>query len=329
MATFDEAVPSLGELLAGQQQAPQYAQPQQQDGGVLGGARNWLQSNPEMGMMLLGTMMAAARGHNMGNAVAEGAKFSLNAQIGKGQYEQQEKDKALKQANEDKRMALEERKTAAQEQTSASQNKYYGAQTEEVLRSSEEKKRNEGLGRQKLETQLKQYDEAIATSKDARKTAELQRRRLAVQTQLEETYGSMEREAAITGQQLDNEGKVSRNLKSEADVARAAIDMADWTKMTAEERTHALYAKGAGKTPATASERLQNFVQRAGANYTDVNGKMNMKQLMKDWEDIEAYGTPKADATAQDRQAKFNAAKAATRVGGIFTFEGKTYRRDQ
>lgn len=355
MTQFDEAVPSLGELLAGpgQQQAPNYAAPEpQQQGGFLGGAKSWLNNNPAMGMMLLGTMMAAARGHDLGNAVAEGAKFGLNAQVGKGQFETQEAERKRKQeledkrlgfeeqraANEGKRLGFEEQRLGLEQQrvtqagkTAQSQNEYYGAQTEEIRRKGREAEATAPLNRQRIEKQLAAIDEQIANSRDSRKTSALQRKRLAIQTQLDEEFGAMEREADITGKQLGNQGKVLANQKGEAEVARAAIDMADWTRMTGEQRAAALYGNG-GKAPKTPSERLQAFIASAGDNYADLaTGELDMPRLLKDFQEIEAYGTPQQGAAAAAevaaQQQQIAAARAAVKPGEIYTVNGKSYRR--
>lgn len=327
MNTFDEAVPNLSELLAGQPVAPNYQQQPQEDSGVLGGARNWLQSNPAMSAMLLGTMMAAARGHNLGNAVSEGARFSLGAQMDQRERQEKDAERTRSQQMEDKKLGLEERRVAAQEKTANSTNEYYGAQTAETKRKTSESAKNEGLNRQRLEKQLAQIDEEIANSKDARKTSALQRKRAALQLKLDEEYAPEERGAQVTGMQLDNQGKVLRNEGAEAEAGMKKLNADEWAKAKPEERWAASYGKGT-KAPATAKERFQQYIKNNGDLYVDMQGKLDFPRMQKDFEETEMYGdTAAQEAKAGEQRARIEAARNAVKPGQTYTVDGKTYLR--
>lgn len=341
MQTFDQAVPPLSQILAGGE-VPQQQQPQSP--GIVQGARNWFQANPQMATMVLGTMMAAAQGHDIGNAVATGAKMSLAQQAELKQKEEEERLRQEKNSREDQqnqrkwgveeqRLELDKQRVAQQGKVSDSQIGYYGAQTKELERKSAESKRNEDVQRRTLESRLSAITEQIETSRDSRRTAALQREKLRIENQIKRDYGSLEAETEITGKQLQNqyrvgqvEGQTLQNQEQLMKNASLDRDLRETADMTPEQR--ASLGKGGGKAPKTELDRLTEFMTKNGELYLDGNGNFDFEGMMKGYQQLKMAADPQAAAANQaNRQAQFDAAFAAAKPGSIFNFEGKTYRK--
>lgn len=340
MNLFDQAVPSLGALLAGnggEQQPQQPAQAPAQTPGLMDGARNWLQSNPAMTSMLLGTMMAAARGHDFGNSVAEGARFSLTNQAEMEQRRRQDEEKAQARADKDREFGLKERQVTGQERM---QNSQIAENEQQMAERAELRPFNV----EKAKKSLAQIDAEIARTTSATKREALLQKKAELEIRLEEQFGADERRAGIAARRASAGASAAAAEASRASAAanreRAtgealdnrmkAADVADWENTLPEERKQLRFGSK-GKAPKTEQEQFMDFLAKNGDVYSGPNGdSMDWQKALQDFKAIKTKTDPVANAASiKERQARFDAAKNSVPVGGLFTFEGKSWRRDQ
>lgn len=371
MIGFDDAVPSLAELLGQQPKMSTYQEPEQglanvlapqeaaaapapaQGPGLLEQGKGFLTQNPQMGSVLLHTMLSLAQGHNLGSAIANGGRAALLMQA-QGKEDQLRQEKiAREQQQQTTENELKGRQIGAQERTAAASERradstdayhqgmlqndrariaqtapesaartgYIGAQTKALEQKTTQDADKFGLEKEQLSAQISHLKEQIASSKDITETRKLQRQL----DQVKLKYADASHAADVTakdlqnsGQAIENEGKTLKNMAFR----------------NAPPEAQQAAATGVGKTGAatkTSSDKFQEYLTKNMDKYADFKtDTVDMARARKDFAAIEAYGKPgsqPAPAPGGTPQEQFDALFNAAKPGDVFTFQGKIYRK--
>lgn len=377
MATFDEqtnpqAFSQILQPQAATQQAPQMPAGADDNGGgmaavlhpqnVFEHGKQWASENPLGAQMLLHTFMRMAQGggaslvDSIGQGVATGAQAGLlNLAQQKQDAQDQQKiqldqqNKAADQSIRSRQVGVSEGDLALKKSNAPVEQGYKKALTGKLESETQIAKDQAPLHIAALNAKLLQLDDMIKTSTDARKTAELQRQKTAMEItrdgfklDLEKRYAGQEREAKIQGQQLDNQGKAITNTVNDeylpqergAKVTGMQLDnqgkvlsneagqqaLDDSQTMTPEQRL--AYSKR-GTPVKTDEEQFNTFLTR---NIDAFDG--DAKRARAAWDASRPDAAAKEQQAAAEEKAGIETALKGAKIGAIVQApNGKYYRR--
>ena len=292
--------------------------------------RQFAQENPMAAHVLLNTFMTMARGGHssfgeaLGQGVANGAVAGLTYQAqGKADKEKAEKDAREKEIK-DKELNLRERGVNIQEgqfnlqQAEAPvKRRYQTAQAASLEQQTGERAANAGLMTEQLRARIAQIQSEIANTKDLQKSRALQRTLTGLQIaqqqfelDMDKEYKPGEREAALTGKQLNNQGQ---NIQNQA--GQQQLD--DEATLSPQERL-ARTAKGT-KAAKTDDEMFNEFFTR-NADIFNGDGAKARAAWAAAGNGGKAGASAVLDKTHPEFKARLDAARSAVKIG-------ETYRR--
>lgn len=309
--------------------------------------QNFAKQNPMAAQMLLHTFMRMAQGggrsfgDTLGKGVAAGAAGGL-MHLAQGKQDEEKKAAQQRQQEKEKKdwelrergVAVNEGQLGIQEQEAAvragdapSNRRLKNAQANKYEIEAGQDAQAGPLKLQQIQAQIAAVQQGLVTSRDALKTAQLGRQLTALQLQekgikisLDKQYGASERGAAITGAQLQNQGRSLDNMGKEQ-------ELADEGTLTPEQRL-ARTAKGntAAKPAVSEEDKFLAFTQRNADMFVDDKGNFVPAKAREAWTKLRT--TPE-QATAQktNLQEQYNAAFAAAKSGATFSFNGKLYKK--